>query len=484
LGSIGPVAPLTVTRLKAIGAGDPDAFDWSVSRALIDIGGEAATEGRRAEARAQERCRTEGTSEAKRSVAALERLDGRILALESEGDLRQAAGELRSLLASRCFALAAEQGDPPEFDHPLSLREWWTTGGRTWLTSYVERPRLGPVSALREQVVFPPTPRRVLSLDKTWGPVPPSLLCRLADVECGRETQGWAERATEAFSAAVLRERVRSDDAFPASSVALATRCEAEVRKKGGASSYTAWMECLTEHRVKDWALPLGRFRAPDRGWLVVRGRRGHYEFCDQLGAFDVETGATYVARSCSSLHLQQGGSVDFLATNASRRAAFEVGTVNVENLREALWMILLAPAGQQGFLAADYFPIPEGMTPTLPSLEASRVFHGGGWNSGQTRLEWSWITADGQSLASGTLTWPDSYEPPEAHAVALLQIAERGLRAGCPSTVLPAFEPSTHHSGVSTIDARPSDVVGLQGELAAGLRRYASTTCASAGRN
>ncbi len=119
------------------------------------------------------------------------------------------------------------------------------------------------------------------------------------------------------------------------------------------------------------WALPLGRFRAPDRGWLVIRGRRGHYEFCDELRAYDVETGAAYVAKSCSGLHLRPGGSVDFEATNASRKAAVEAGRVDVANLREAVWMILLAPQAQEGYLSADYFSLPKGMVPTPPDSDA-----------------------------------------------------------------------------------------------------------------
>ena len=54
-------------------------------------------------------------------------------------------------------------------------------------------------------------------------------------------------------------------------------------------------------------------------------------------------------------------------------------------------------------------------------------------WNSGQTQLSWSWMTAEGQVRASGTLTWPSSYSGPEAHAADLLRIAELGLSSGCP---------------------------------------------------
>lgn len=480
LGSIGPSAAPVVERLKAIAARDPEGFEESVTGAMIHIGGAVAIEGRQAEARAQERCRTQGTSEATRSRDALEALDERIRALKSDDDLHQAVTGLRSLLASRCFRLAAEQGESPEFEHPLSLQTWWDTGGKAWLISYIDRPRLGRVDDLREHVVLPPGPRKVLALDTAPGHALAPLLCRLADENCGRETLGWAERARDAFSAAAVQDRVRAEDAFPVNSQALAARCETEVRG-AGTPEYSNWMECLAEHRVPGWALPLGHFRAPERGWLLIRGRRGHYDFCDELGVYDIETGSAYVAKSCSGLHLRPGGSVNFEATNAARKAAVEVGRVDVANLREAVWMILLAPHAQEVSLSADYFPLPKGMVPTPPESDGGRRVFGMSWNSGQTQLSWSWMTADGQVLASGTLTWPSSHSAPEAHAVDLLRIAELGLSSGCPPAKLPALAPGAPQSGVSAIDARPQEVAALQGELATTLREYASSAACAA---
>jgi HEAT repeat protein len=484
LGSIGPSAAPLVDRLKSIAAQDPETFEEAVTAAMIHMGGAVAIEGRQAEARAQERCRTEGTPEATRSREALEALDDKIQALTSDGDLRRAIGDIRSLLGTRCFRLAAEQGDPLEFEHPLSLQTWWDAGGRAWLTSYIDRPRLGRVDDLREHVVFPPTPRKVLTLETDPDHMLAPLLCSLTDESCGRETRGWAERARDAFSAAVVRDRSRREDAFPVNSEALAARCETEVGRNA-ASEYSMWMECLAEHRVRDWALPLGHFRAPDRGWLVIRGRRGHYEFCDELGVYDMETGAAYVAKSCSGLHLRAGGSVDFEATNAAREVTVEAGRLDVANLREAVWMILLAPQAKEVFLSADYFPIPEGMTPTPPDSDRAWQVFGGVWgSSGQTQLSWSWLMADGQVLASGTLTWPSSYAAPEAHAADLLRISELGLRPECPPALFPAFAPEPLRAGVSARDARPQELTALQGELATTLREYASSvSCVAPGR-
>lgn len=66
-------------------------------------------------------------------------------------------------------------------------------------------------------------------------------------------------------------------------------------------------------------SFPAGRFRSPKKGWLVVVGRRGHYHFCDTLSAYDLGTGAAYVARSCSQLKLADGGIVDVAKTDEAK---------------------------------------------------------------------------------------------------------------------------------------------------------------------
>ena len=251
---------------------------------MIHIGGAAAIEGRQAEARAQERCRTKGTPEATRSRDALDALDQRIRTLAVGG--RPASSRCRPSLASRVTMLPARcrAGGRAGVRAPAVPAD--LVGGRRpsagWRRTSTG-PASGAVDDLRDHVVFPPGPRKVLALDTAPADTLAPLLCRLADEDCGRETQGWAERARDAFSAAVVQDRVQDEDAFPVNSQALAARCEAEVRRDGTTPEYAKWIECLAEHRVPGWALPLGRFRAPDRGWLVIRGRRGHYEFCDEL---------------------------------------------------------------------------------------------------------------------------------------------------------------------------------------------------------
>ena len=139
VGSIGPAAAPVVGRLKAIAARDPEAFEESVTRAMVHVGGAAAIEGRQAEARAQERCRTKGTSEATRSRDALEALDRRMRSLEV--GRRPAPGRRRASLASRVALLPARRraGGPAGVRAPAVPAD--LVGGRgPGLADLVRRP--------------------------------------------------------------------------------------------------------------------------------------------------------------------------------------------------------------------------------------------------------------------------------------------------------------------------------------------------------
>ncbi|MGI9628669.1 MAG: hypothetical protein ACR2QM_17675, partial [Longimicrobiales bacterium] len=152
LGALGPTAHPRAATLVAIREDGPDALDDAANDALIEMGGPEATEARRIEAEALERCGTDGTREHSQATAALQSLDERIRHLLPSADVAPAAVELRSLLRTRCFRLSAEQGALPTFEHVPTLQNWWQEGGLAWISSYVRRPRLGRVDDLRPNV--------------------------------------------------------------------------------------------------------------------------------------------------------------------------------------------------------------------------------------------------------------------------------------------------------------------------------------------
>jgi hypothetical protein len=381
--------------------------------------------------------------------ASLARLSDRMLRLSDADPLGPVLDELHALLKSECFWMASETGRVPAPDSTLSLKEWWSAGGDSWLESYLELPRYGEISALQPHIVIPPDARRTLNLETTRGHRLQDFLCSQKDTACGARTRGWALRADMQFAS------FKAPDWSDASGRQLtADEASRECLATSG-PNYQAWRACVESKRRLRTALPLGAFNAPDSGWLVIAGRRGHYDFCDTARAYDLETGTAFISDSCSGLSLQPGGSVNARETNERRRETLQAGAVSIDNLKEALWMMLFREEAAEVQLTSESVPLPTGLTPEITVQESNGDVTGFGasWNSGQTLLVWRWIPV-GQTRVDGGLTWPGSYNAAEDHAASLLAVAEASFVEGCPRRSLPASVSIRARQPVNRLDA------------------------------
>jgi hypothetical protein len=398
------------------------------------------------------RC-AESSPEIRAAHTAFSVVRDRIRALKDTSDPTPAIAALRGLLRGPCFAMAIEVGLLAEPKHALALKTWWESGGESWLSSYLKMPEVGEVSHLRPNVVIPPGMRSVLFRETTPDTQLEPLLCSQADALCGIETEGWMARAravVEVPDAEHLQWYERMRDEMEAAARHQGTPASKQTIEAnpgllcGGASArkdYTAWRSCLAQNRNQVEAMPLGRTRAPKDGWLIIVGRRGHYDFSDEARAYDLTTGAAYISASRSGLALMRGGDVNFAKTDAARQSHLAVGRLaSIDNLREAVWMLMLREHTEQVAIGAEYYPLPTGMKVELRPNDAELIAGSGrgGWNSGMTTLEWRWLGPDGNPRAEGEVTWPAAYEHAEAHAAALLDIAERGFVEGCPPATPP----------------------------------------------
>ena len=387
--------------------------------------------------------------------ASLARLSDRLVRLANIDPLDPALKELHRLLRTECFWMASEAGRLPTPDSTRSLKEWWSSGGEDWLTSYLELPRMGEISALRPHVVIPPDTRRTLDLETAPGHRLQSLLCSQRDVACGARTRGWVLRTDIQFSSFRAPNWNNDPDLRQLTPEEASRQCAATAGR-----SYQAWRACVESKRRTRPAFPLGAFRAPESGWLVIAGRRGHYDFCDTARAYDLETGTAFMSDSCSGLALQPGGGVNVSETNKQRKETVRSGTVLVDNLREALWMMLFEREAAEVQLTSEAVPLPAGMTPeiTIHDRTGDTIGFGSSWNSGQTLLVWRWMQAD-QTRFDGELTWPGSDKAAEDHAAMLLNVAEESFVEGCPRRSLPVSTSISARQPVNRVDA-PGDSV------------------------
>lgn len=359
----------------------------------------------------------------RRAVALFRSLDVRIRGLNTSDDVDPLNDELGALLRSPCFAMSAEHPRDVKGRSASALRRFWEEGGAEWVGSYLE------MGKTRAQVIVPPDLRPWLTEEDPLG-VPGDVLCPALDLECGTDTREWARNAQEALlRGAAEGTDARSSDCWP----------RAKTRPAG--QQYAEWRTCLESTRRQVPALPLGRFRSPSSGWLVIWGRRGHYDFCDEVRAFELATGSVHLAQSCSQLALGHDGAVDPGQTARLRLPRVIRGRVPPERVREVLWMLFLAPHAQPAQIVAERHEVPSGLR--VGFRQGSLVWEGdveGGLASStaQTRLSWAWIRAEG--VREGQLTWPRSSRPGEDYAVSLLRGAEESLVEGCPLTPLPGM--------------------------------------------
>jgi hypothetical protein len=408
--------------------------------------------------------------------ARLAELDQAIQKAAPDAPIAPLQKQLEELLRSRCFEVAGWLAGPfLQAKTTSALQRWWRDGGREWLARQLEPDGM---------VAFPPSMRSTLTLEHAPKHRLARLLCRATDPDCGRETAGWVARAEAAFRARATRaDDSYSPDLYTRSKPPAADDSQTQpldlplwrcANPGKGKRDFTQWVDCVRELRASVAMFPVGAVRAPTSGWLVIRGRRGHYDFCDQLSAYDLATGAYYASKSCSGLALQADGTANAQKTDAARKPTIEAGRVSVDNLREAAWMIFLSDEIEEGHPDVDMFPLPPKLDPKV-EVGTLRGMHSGSasLSSSQTTLAWTWVDG-GKVVAEGTLTWPDSYRAEKDHAVELLRVVEAGLVPGCPPAPLP--DPVFYgcgKGGVSPVDGNARDLCKVQAELSMQLAAF-----------
>ncbi|MBX3187028.1 MAG: hypothetical protein KF819_08440 [Labilithrix sp.] len=369
-----------------------------------------------------------GTPEHTAARSAFEALSARIDDLAGDGDPKPVKAELEALLETPCFRLSA--GDPHDglpLSSAMSLKAWWNDGGRGWVEHYLELARA-------RQVVVPPTPRRALTSMGTAKHALAPLLCPPGEAgACGRETTGWALRADRA-----LDRRARA--LFAETREASCAREAATAEPKDRYDGYRACLEGVAPRRA---ALPLGRFKAPKDGWLVIAGpqsRRG----CEEIRAYDLVTGAAWTVSRCNaSSHALAAG-----VTTTS-------GRLDVAPLREAAWMIMLSSLAETRVRTrSESYEVPKEIPIQRPLLSVRGFGSSGGCGFGGHLRAWSWMRERGGSVSgqvSGVLRWPSGCDDAEDHAAELLEIAEGAIEPGCAPAAPPPIAWTSPGPGVES---------------------------------
>ena len=387
--------------------------------------------------------------------------------------------ELQTVWGKPCLAHLARFMSPPGAVSLKALRDAWGMGFGSNLADAVGGLR---VSEGKRVFVIPQEVLPELTEDARRELTP--FLCRDADPSCARSSSYVARAEGDLDRAATLDafSRRPPPGSGPGYGVfAPPSLCDAKTLANlspptPGVTPFEAWAACAVGQAPYSYRYADVRLRAPDRGWLFLRGRRGHYQFADEVRAYDLATGAAYVARQEGGLIL---GGVDF-APGAARTPAASTGKVSADQLRELAFVLTTRAAITQLRTQPAWITVPDDVPLALGS--ASRLDIGTGvrlsWSSdAQTDIAWS-LVADGGAQTDGHFTWPDSADRIEDHIDHLVTVLEAGLVPGCAPARLPARRRG-HAGAVSSLDADPSALADVHTELEKRLDALGSRVCA-----
>ncbi len=323
------------------------------------------------------------------------------------------------------------------------------------------------------------------SMFATW-------LCPDGHVQCGH-AGSYVERAHEAFDRAELLAHrwngalvgSASDDPMPNSFLATRTACDDRKQtdeEKAVETPFETFVVCVASWSPRTWRYPrAARMRSRERGWLVLRGRRGHYQFTDELSVFDLSTGAAFIGKSGSALVLT-GPSVDFDAIDKKRKQEIVTGRVAVDQVRELAFLLATAPLLRAQRSEVQIVPVPDDLQVTLsPARSADSPFDitESGWSSSdQTSIAWQ-VVDGGTTIAEGDFTWPSSFRAWETHAAELVRVMEAGLVTGCTPARLPRGVVQGPSGAVHPLDADPDAQADVFASLGKKLEALGDRPCA-----
>ena len=382
-------------------------------------------------------------------------------------------GRMTRLFSSPCYmhGTLARSLDTTELmaARAWAVAEWWDSGGQEFLRDALQNANV---------VHFAPSIPRMIASELLPASDPMrAILCPSFSAACDPVAQGTAlDVGRELMRVGLLQERARRDDSA-GDGMGSPEACARSVRKEPPAERLARYAACVEKLVPQLPALPEARYRSP-KGWLVLRGRRGHYSFCDEARAYDLETGTAYVASRCGGLVLGAGGAVNQGATRGTGTMKTQVGTLSVDALRRLALALWLKDKLDKDARPYATFPVPA--TVPMPDPDELSTFgfgSGSGWgHSGQTSIQFE--INDGKStVLSGTFVWPDAFSAGDQMADDLVVSAETTFREGCPKVALPAgISPAKTLGGVSRIDASPDTLRKNADDLSAAFAELRKT--------
>jgi hypothetical protein len=363
-------------------------------------------------------------------------------------------GAIRATAARPCLAHVAPALKLPTSTSIDKLRDGWSLLGST-LKSATEGL---DIKYSKRLLVIPPEILPELPTDAQRRLAP--LMCPANDPACDRAAS-YILRAHEAFDAALHVEETslypQIDQGLLHVEIPVRT-CDGTSNKDRHPSTFEGWAACVASQAPRNRRYAETRLRAPERGWLVLRGRRGHYQFSDEIRAYDLATGAAYVASDSGALFAADPSAKPGQDTYTGRLAPDQV--------RELAFVLLTRSAIVELRTGVAYAVIPDALPLVLGRPTPWESWGRSSWaSSNQTRIAFTFL--DGALRETGEFTWPSAHDWVDNHITSLVRVAEAGLVRGCaPAQLPPLAELGGALGTVSPVDASADALRARHAEL------------------
>lgn len=335
----------------------------------------------------------------------------------------------QALYAHECLKMGRR--DVPwlelEVSTGIEARVHWALGLDMWFRTYLDS-----ADGSDETVWLMPTRRDVVTpLTRPEDPLAPWLCSDDVEDACNRAVAPWRGRAERYFE-------LWSHTAHPEQ-----PDCRELAESASAHEAYGVWRTCEQASLPRQAAMPVGGVGPIEDGWILIWGRRGHYNYCDEVAALDLASGSHYRFADCA--HRPEIAEFAKAAGARPKGLIVETSTLPPELLREFAWAAMSVPYVQRDVILETALgrERPDGvaMLRTEAPMSLSGTGLAGWGSSGHTTLAWQWSRGSRNSPAHGELSWPDGLSnPADDHAVRLLALAEQRGVSGCAARKLPRW--------------------------------------------
>lgn len=343
-------------------------------------------------------------------------------------DTKRVLAELRALLARPCLQHLARVMEVPREASVYELRDHGdAVMGQLRQAMVLQRRNGAPYVLLPEELA--PAPDEALRAQLA------PLLCPGVDREGSpcRRTRPYQFRAGKFFG----EQQASIDDDFrSAPQTADADTCSPLQWER--IETFETWIDCVAAHSRAAYGYSEDlTFRSIDRGWLMVRGKRGVY--LDQLRLYDLQTGAAYVSAGRNAFSTCGGEYAAGMMSYA--------GTVSRDHIREIAFTLLTSPALMSHrawpMLAELPADVPRRLAFHAPAVRRSSSDWDYHPDSPESRRPTQWAFSDGQLRARGSFRTL----PRADYVQELLLLAEAGWVEECVPARLPPLADLLSHS-------------------------------------